>query len=273
MLKEINSDPFDQVDARKMLTARLLDMVIGDNDRHPDQWKWARFGKKDQVPWVPIAEDRDKVFVSYRGALLSLARKALPNLVTFDSTYPEPTALFANATDFDRRLLGGLDKSVWDSVAISLQMTLTNSVMDSAVRVMPRQYAASSRVIAGKLKARRDGLRAAADHYYGILSTVADIHATDSADKARWCAPATDSSMSTSSPGTILRGSAAGSTPARRKRFVSTCTAAMTMQSSLAMCAAASPCGSSAATGTILSSISPLSADKEIRRVLTTSGT
>ncbi len=184
LLKEINSDPFDQVDARKMLTARLLDMVLGDNDRHPDQWKWARFGKNDQVPWIPIAEDRDKVFVSYRGALLSLARKALPNLVTFDSAYPEPTALFNNATDFDRRMLGGLDRSVWDSVAISLTSALTNSVIDSAMHMMPREYAPSSRAIGEKLRARRDGLRAAADHYYDILSRIVDIHATDSADKA-----------------------------------------------------------------------------------------
>jgi hypothetical protein len=184
LLKEINSDPFDQVDARTMLTARLLDMVMGDNDRHPDQWKWARFGKNDQVPWVPIAEDRDKVFVSYQGTILRLARKALPNLVTFESTYPEPTALFNNATDFDRRLLGGLDRSVWDSVAISLTSALTNSVIDSVLRAMPREYAPSSRVVGEKLKARRDRLHAAADHYYDLLSRVVDIHATDSADKA-----------------------------------------------------------------------------------------
>src|SRR6266550_815070 len=184
LLKEINSDPFDQVDARKMLTARLLDMVLGDNDRHPDQWKWARFGKNDQVPWIPIAEDRDKVFVSYRGALLNLARKALPNLVTYDSTYPEPTALFNNATDFDRRMLVGLDRSVWDSVAIALANALSNSVIDSAMRSMPHEYAPSSRVVGEKVKARRDRLRAAADHYYDQLSRVVDIHATDSADKA-----------------------------------------------------------------------------------------
>ncbi len=184
LLKEINSDPFDQVDARKMLTARLLDMVLGDNDRHPDQWKWARFGKNDQVPWIPIAEDRDKVFVSYQGALLGLARKALPNLVTYDSTYPEPTALFNNATDFDRRMLVGLDRSVWDSVAIALANALSNSVIDSAMRSMPHEYAPSSRVVGEKVKARRDRLRAAADHYYDQLSRVVDIHATDSADKA-----------------------------------------------------------------------------------------
>jgi hypothetical protein len=184
LLKKINGSPLEQVDTRTMLTARLLDMVLGDNDRHPDQWKWARFGKKDDAPWVPIALDRDKVFVSYGGSLMRLARIALLNLITFDSTYPEPTALFANATDFDRRLLGGLDKSVWDSVAITLAGALTNSVIDSAMRAMPREYAASSRVIAQKLKARRDRLQAAADHYYGILSTVADIHATDSAEKA-----------------------------------------------------------------------------------------
>jgi len=184
LLEDVDSDPFAQVDARALLTARLVDLVLGDNDRHPNQWKWARFGKKDDVRWIPIGVDHDKAFLSYGGILIKLARIAVPSLVTFDSTLPSPTALFHNAMEFDRRLLGGLDKSVWDSVATSVSTRLTNAVIDSSMRMMPGEYAPSLGQISSKLKARRSHLQATADNYYATLSRVVDIHGTDSADKA-----------------------------------------------------------------------------------------
>ena len=184
LLGRINTDPRTQVDARALLTAREMDLLLGDNDRHPDQWKWARLGKKDEAPWEPIARDRDKAFVSYEGLMMNIARFAVPSLVTFRSEYSDPGAQFANAGEFDRRMLGSLDKSVWDSVATSLVQRITDPVIDNAVGALPREYANGSRDLAARLKARRNGLRGAADRYYGELWTVADIHGTDADDQA-----------------------------------------------------------------------------------------
>ena len=64
--------------------------VLNDNDRHPDQWKWARMQSTDGSPWVPIPRDRDKVLVSYEGVLLKVARIAKPELVTRASTARTP---------------------------------------------------------------------------------------------------------------------------------------------------------------------------------------
>jgi hypothetical protein len=183
LLDRINTDPQTRVDARTLLTARELDMLIGDNDRHPDQWKWARYGGHDAA-WIPIAEDRDHAFVSYEGFVMKIARIAVPTLVTFKSNYPDPSALFANAVEFDRRMLGSFDRTVWDSIATSLQQRITDQVIDNALATLPPQYANDSRVMAAKLRARRDGLRVAADKYYGELWTVADIHGTDADDQA-----------------------------------------------------------------------------------------
>ncbi|HMJ18652.1 MAG TPA: hypothetical protein VK478_09675 [Gemmatimonadaceae bacterium] len=184
LLDRINKDSKDQVEARDFLTARMMDLLLGDNDRHPDQWAWARLGKGDGARWEPIPRDRDKVFVSYEGVVLSLARKAVPSLVNFRSEYSDPTALFANAGEFDRRLLGSLDKAVWDSVATSLMQRLTDPVIDNAVRAMPPEYAPYSREVAARLKARRNGLREASDRYYRELWRTADIHGTDADDQA-----------------------------------------------------------------------------------------
>lgn len=185
LLEGINKEPKNQVDARNLLTARLMDLFLGDNDRHPNQWKWAQLEKSNDAPWIPIPNDRDKVFVSYEGTLLSMARIALPSLVVFRETYSNPTALFANATDFDRRLLGSLDKSVWDSVATYLTQKITDAVIDNALLALPPPQAALARPIAAKLKVRRNHLREAADLYYSELWPVADIHATDADDNAR----------------------------------------------------------------------------------------
>jgi hypothetical protein len=184
LLARINGDATTRVDAIALLTAREFDMLIGDNDRHPDQWKWARFGKKDDAPLEPIATDRDKAFVSYGGVIMRIAHLALPNLVTFSSRYPDPQALFANAGEFDRRMLQGLDQSVWDSVATSLMQRITDPVIDNALATLPPQYANNSRTLAAKLKARRTGLRGEADLYYRQLWKIADIHGTDADEQA-----------------------------------------------------------------------------------------
>ncbi|MGH7603356.1 MAG: hypothetical protein ACRENK_05070 [Gemmatimonadaceae bacterium] len=181
LLDRINADARTQVDARRLLTAVEMDMLIGDNDRHPDQWKWAHFTQGDAAPWEPIATDRDKAFVSYGGVLMAIARFALPNLVSYSSKYPDPQALFSNAGEFDRRMLQSFDRSVWDSVANDLMERITDPVIDEAVSTLPPRYANGT--LADKLKARRNGLRGAADKYYKELWNVADIHGTDADDQ------------------------------------------------------------------------------------------
>src|SRR5215203_1169711 len=129
LLEKINTDPINRVDPRKLLRARLIDMVIGDNDRHPDQWKWAQLSNSPNAPWEPIPRDRDKVFISYGGSLLGLAHRFVPGLVRFDSTYERGTSLFANAGEFDRRMLAGLDRSQWRAEAVAVRDLITDDVI------------------------------------------------------------------------------------------------------------------------------------------------
>jgi hypothetical protein len=170
------------VDAHALLTARLVDLLIGDNDRHPGQWKWARLQTGSNPRWVPIPRDRDKAFVSYEGALLKAARLALPRLVTY-RTVPQH-ASFYNAVDFDRRLLVSLDKADFDSTARFLARVVTDSVVDAAMRSMPKEYLAVQSDLATRIRGRRAGLPAAAAAYYQSLFTVVDLHATDAPDRA-----------------------------------------------------------------------------------------
>ncbi len=66
LLKVIEDTPDNQVDTRAFLTARLVDLFLGDWDRHRDQWRWARFGDERPRKWQPIPRDRDQAFVKLR---------------------------------------------------------------------------------------------------------------------------------------------------------------------------------------------------------------
>ncbi len=42
MYARLEASPDDRVDSRALLKARLVDVLIGDWDRHRDQWRWAK---------------------------------------------------------------------------------------------------------------------------------------------------------------------------------------------------------------------------------------
>jgi hypothetical protein len=50
------------VDEKAFVKARLFDMLIGDWDRHEDQWLWAAFKENDKTYYKPIPRDRDQAF-------------------------------------------------------------------------------------------------------------------------------------------------------------------------------------------------------------------
>lgn len=182
LLERLNEDPANRIDARALLTARLIDLLIGDNDRHPGQWKWARMTESEDSPWIPVPRDRDKAFVSYEGLLLKAARLPLPRLVTY-RTVPK-AASFYNAVNFDRRLLVSLNRATFDSTARFLQRVITDSVIDAAIRSMPKEYQAVTSDLAARIKARRNTLPVSAEGYYRGLFEIVDLHGSDAPDKA-----------------------------------------------------------------------------------------
>jgi hypothetical protein len=182
LLEKLNEEPGTRIDAATLLRARLIDMLIGDNDRHPGQWMWAKMSKEDDAPWVPIPRDRDKVFVSHDGLMLRGARMVKPNLVSFEHIYP--TALFKNAIEFDRRLLVGLDRQTWDTTAQAVARAITDSVIDVALAAAPPEYKRATPELRAKLRSRRTELLTAADGYYRTLFKAVDLHGTDTSDQA-----------------------------------------------------------------------------------------
>ena len=184
LLRLIDRDPAERVDAPAFLVARLMNMLVGDYDRHPGQWKWARLQPAPAGAWEPIARDFDKAFKSVTGVVPRLMKLGMANMITFDSTYSGMRGLTYNSFELDQRLLGELARPTWDSMARALAGRVTDSVIDGAMRAIPAEYQTSAPALSAKLRMRRDSLPVIADRFYHYLSGVIDVHATDAADRA-----------------------------------------------------------------------------------------
>jgi hypothetical protein len=186
MLERIEENANERVDAHAYLTARLLDVLIGDVDRHPDQWRWAGFRDTTGMIWRPVPRDRDFAFTRLDGLIVQLASAyAFPQFVSFGERYPSMFRLTWSGRALDRRLLTGLSRATWDSVAAALQRQITDERIDDAIRRLPVPYQDQvGDELRRSLIARRDSLHVAAAEFYRLLAGWVDVHLTDAADSA-----------------------------------------------------------------------------------------
>ena len=184
LFKRMRESSNNRVEASAFLSARLFDILVGDRDRHREQWLWARFSNEQHALWEPIPRDRDMPFARMEGIGPWLLRRVSPQLVAFGSRYPDMVWLNWNAREIDRRLLAGLERSAWDSATRTLQAQITDAVIDRAIGGMPREFARLSGTrLRDELIQRRSGLTAAADAFYRVLATHVDVRGTDNNDR------------------------------------------------------------------------------------------
>lgn len=183
VLKNINKNPDHVIDEKQVLRSRLFDILINDWDRHDDQWRWATFEENDKIIYRPIPRDRDQTFFKFKGALPWLAsRKWLARyskLQTFDSEIYNIEGLTFNARYFDRTFLVGLNEEDWESVAKELQASITDEVIENAIRTWPETiFKLHGEDIIKKLKGRRNIISKYAKRYYKVLAKNVDVVGT-----------------------------------------------------------------------------------------------
>ena len=185
--KKLRKDEKYQVDEDAFIKARLFDMLLGDWDRHQDQWRWSRFDiSKDKSIYRPIPRDRDQVFSNYDGALLDVLRTLVPptrQLQTYDSEIDDLQWLNVAGIKLDRTFIQQAGKEAWLTQARVLNESLTDAVIDQAFMALPKEVQdATSEDIKAKLKSRRDQIIDVAGRYYDYLSRLVIITGTDKDD-------------------------------------------------------------------------------------------
>jgi hypothetical protein len=173
-----------RLNTRALLRARLMDLLVGDTDRHQNQWDWGHDTQSGL--YVPVPSDRDLAFVRFDGLLLKAAKQISPQLAKFGPRYPRVIALEWQARRVDRRYLSELEWPDWTEAVGALQARLTDAVIEGAVAQLPEPYRRAEGVrMAASLKSRRDRLPSAARALYELLAREVEVHGTDGPDTAR----------------------------------------------------------------------------------------
>lgn len=190
LINKLRKDEAYTIDATAYAKARLFDMLIGDWDRHVDQWRWAEFkddnGKK---VYRPIPRDRDQAYSIWGdGALMSFATRTVPSLRIFEGFADE----IRNVKGFnssprtfalDMALLSETDLQVWIDQAKYIQENIDETVIDNAFSAFPQEV--NDETVASfkkTLLARKENLVETAKTYFEVINKYSVVTGTDKDD-------------------------------------------------------------------------------------------
>lgn len=187
LMKNLRKDEKYQIDEPAFIRARLFDMILGDWDRHQDQWRWSRFDiSGEEKVYRPIPRDRDQVFSFYDGALLDIVRTLIPSakqLQKYGDEIKDIKWLNAAGIKLDRAFVQTASKEEWLKQAAFIKDNLSDNAIDQAFLNLPKEVQDNaSEEIKAKLKSRRDKMVEVADRYYDYLSRLVIITGTDKDD-------------------------------------------------------------------------------------------
>ncbi|MEP4946342.1 MAG: metallophosphatase, partial [Flavobacteriaceae bacterium] len=187
VLQEIHKSGKSVVDEPSYIKARMFDMLLGDWDRHEDQWRWALFKNEDGTEFCePIPRDRDQAFSKYDGSLISLLTRAIPGLRKMQSYDDDLRSVKWFATSpyhLDLTLINNSDWDVWEKQTKYIQSNITDSVIEKAFEVIPEEIKGQTiEDIKMTLKGRRDNLMKIAREYYTYLNKFEVITGTQKGD-------------------------------------------------------------------------------------------
>jgi len=178
-LQKDNSNHFD---AKLFLRARMLDLLLGDWDRHEDQWRWIDTKTGSDKLYVPIPRDRDQVFHINDGVLpkLSALPYVMPTLQSFDANINSVQYAIYKTRFMNAYPDAQLSYAEWMEEANAFVKAETDEVLqDGLKRLPPEFYNVHYTALLDKLKKRREQIPAAMAEYYGFIYKTADIRTSN----------------------------------------------------------------------------------------------
>lgn len=186
MLMNLEKDEKYKVDAQMYLKARIFDFLIGDWDRHADQWRWSVYKKDSEVLYQPIARDRDQAFAKIDGTLLSLLKRmpALRHMQSYKGDFAHPRWITKTAFPLDKIILQKMKLADWEKTAEEVVAQISDEVITQSFDQLPNEVKNDdSDKIQEILKERRSKLIEFTKNYYEELMKYGLVTGTNKKDK------------------------------------------------------------------------------------------
>lgn len=184
LVAKITKNNKHKVDQEWALRTRLFDILIGDFDRHDDQWRWSLVKEENDTKiYRPIPRDRDQPFSNYDGLLTKLANNFVPFLrllKPYKANVGNIKWTTYNGRIFDNSFITEMEWEDFERETKFIQTHVTDEIIDEAFKNMPLE----AQKIAGNdikeiVKKRRDNLMSIAKKHYNFLAQEVDVYGTE----------------------------------------------------------------------------------------------
>ena len=175
-----------KIDEKAWIKARLFDMLIGDWDRHHDQWKFESRKENGNVVYSPIPKDRDQAFAKYDGLITSYLMEfpQLKHMQTFDEKIKNIKWFNREPYPLDLAFTKNSNQKTWLEEARFIQDNFDENTIRKAFENLPKEVQdKTSEDLIRKLLIRKNDLQIYAKAYYKFLNKRVLLLGTNKKDK------------------------------------------------------------------------------------------
>jgi Omp85 superfamily domain len=181
-MTDLYNDNDYSVDGKGFLKARCLDVLIGDWDRHDDNWRFTLETNNKNRIYTAVPRDRDQVMYINQGLIPWTVSRSwiVPYLQGFGGQIRD-IRLSLYISDFmDRYPSVHLGYAEWMKVVNDFVAAETDDVLEAGLKRLPQSaYKLRHDTLLKELKQRRNSLPAAMSFYYRYVNRIIDLHVSN----------------------------------------------------------------------------------------------
>ncbi len=175
----LNNNPSVKINFEEILKFRLIDIIIGNTNVHPNNY-WFIISNNSVTPLV---FPKQSAFPLFGGVFYIGSRLLVPSFISFGENYKSPEAITWKSRYFDRRFLTNLNWSVWEKVINEIKIGLSDSLIKATVLNPNIQLDNETKLfLVNSIINRKDELYNFGYSYYKHLNKYAEIYCTSQND-------------------------------------------------------------------------------------------
>lgn len=182
MDKKLTDDNDNTLDGPAWLRARSLDVLLGDWDRHEDQWRWKETKKDGGSHYTPIPRDRDQVFFRADGFLQRFTQTSslLPMMQGYERDINRIDWFLWEGREISSRWTANISEEEWDKTVKDFCSKYNDAVFEKALRKLPEpSYSLHHDELLAQMKKRIEMLPKMMNDYYHFFNRIVDIEVTN----------------------------------------------------------------------------------------------
>ena len=186
MLEKTQKEHDHRINQNHFLRSRLFDLLIGDWDRHEDQWRWVVTKEDGYTYYKAIPRDRDQPYTRLTGSVKTLLGNTIPDLRqinTFKGNISSSRWLGWSGRNIDRYSLSELTWQDWEAEITHLKNNLNEEIFRSGISAMPKPaFDQKGDFLIQGLVERLSNLEKYAKKYYKEVNKIIAVRGTKKKD-------------------------------------------------------------------------------------------